>query len=217
MTDNSTIGFLFDLDGVLIDSEKGYSEIWKKVNEKYPTGVENLETVIKGCTLEKILTDYYPEPEVASKVTDMLYYLEGKMKYEFKEGAKELLLELKRKDIPTVLVTSSNEKKMSHLYEEIPELKSLFDFIITADQITRSKPDPEGYLLGAVKICCKPQNCIVFEDSLQGVIAGENAGAYVVGVAGTLPETTLQPYSDQVVHTLKNMDIENLINKLPNK
>ena len=217
MQDINKIGFLFDLDGVLIDSEKGYSQIWRRVNEEYPTGVDNLEMVIKGCTLDKILADYYPDSIIAEKVTKRLYVLEGKMKYEFKDGAKELLLQLRDRKIPAVLVTSSNDKKMKHLYEEIPEMPDLFDFIITANQISRSKPDPEGYLLGAKKIGSNPVNCIVFEDSLQGVRAGENAGALVVGVAGTLSEEILRPHSDVVVNTLENIDIDCLIKKLPKK
>ena len=51
-------GFLFDLDGVLIDSEGEYSKIWAQVNREYPSGIDNLEEVIKGCTLDKILADH---------------------------------------------------------------------------------------------------------------------------------------------------------------
>ena len=206
MTLYNKSGFLFDLDGVLIDSETEYSKIWAQVNSEYPSGTHSLEKVIKGCTLDKILADHYPDPEVQRNVVKRLYELEARMKYEYLPGAEKLLKTLKELGQPIVLVTSSNNDKMSHLDEEIPELRRLFDFIVTADLISKSKPDPEGYLLGAEKIGRDIRNCIVFEDSLQGVKAGHNAGAFVIGVAGTLGKEIIAPYSDLVVDSLEELD-----------
>ncbi len=210
-------GFLFDLDGVLIDSEKEYSKIWAAVNRKYPTGVEKLEEKIKGCTLEKILADYFPDPELQEKVVKMLYELEGKMHYEYLPGAKKLLTDLKAGGFPMALVTSSNDDKMKHLKEEIPALTEFFDVVVTADMISRSKPDPEGYLKGASLLGVEGKNCVVFEDSLQGVKAGRAAGAYVVGVSGTLPGEVLEPYSDLVVNSLEKININEIIKKIDDK
>lgn len=207
-------GFLFDLDGVLIDSEKEYSKIWAQVNSEYPTGVRSLEQVIKGCTLDKIIDDHYPDPEVRVKVVERLYELEGKMVYRYTPGAHRLLCELNRRNIPVALVTSSNDVKMAHLDEEIPDIRGFFSFIVTADLITKSKPDPEGYLLGASKIGCRATDCVVFEDSLQGVKAGRNSGAFVVGVAGTLSRDILEPYSDIVVDSLEEIDLDFLLASL---
>lgn len=207
-------GFLFDLDGVLIDSEKEYSKIWSTINKEYPTGVESLEKIIKGCTLDKILNDHYPNPETREKVICRLYELESKMKYEYLPGAREFLKGLIERNKRIALVTSSNDDKMLHLKDEIPELMPMFDFIVTADLISRSKPDPEGYLLGALKIERDIKNCVVFEDSLQGVMAGRNSGAYVIGIAGTLPKEILSPYSDLVVENLSEINIDDLIHTL---
>lgn len=68
MRDITNAGFLFDLDGVLIDSEKEYSKIWSQVNCEYPSGTPSLEKIIKGCTLDKILDDHYPDSEIRVKV-----------------------------------------------------------------------------------------------------------------------------------------------------
>lgn len=210
---NST-GYLFDLDGVLIDSEKEYSRMWALVNEEFPTGVCHLEQEIKGCTLDKILADHYPDPEVARMVVERLYELERKMRYDYTPGAEALLKGLAARKLPMALVTSSNDVKMRHLDEEIPELRGKFNFIVTADLITKSKPDPEGYLLGAEKIGRDIRKCVVFEDSLQGVKAGHNAGAYVVGVTGTLSREELAPFSDIVVDSLEEIDIDSLCKTL---
>lgn len=210
-------GFLFDLDGVLIDSEKEYTRIWAQVNREYPTGVKSLESVIKGCTLDMILATHYPDDEVKKKVVNRLYELEGQMRYEYLPGARALLEALRRLAIPAALVTSSNDVKMAHLDEELPDIRSYFDFIVTADLISRSKPDPEGYLLGASRIGRDIRHCVVMEDSLQGVKAGHASGAFVVGVAGTLPAEVIAPYCDMVVTTLEGLDPVDLAEKAAQK
>lgn len=210
-------GFLFDLDGVLIDSESEYTKIWETVNNEYPTGISSLASCIKGCTLDKILDDHYPDPSIRKKVVERLYELEKKMKYNYLPGAYELLCNLKERKIPIALVTSSNDVKMAHLVEELPEITSFFTHIVTADQISNSKPDPEGYLLGAKKIGRNILNCVVFEDSLQGVKAGRNSGAFVIGVAGTLSRETISPFADYVVNSLDEINLEQLILTLSNR
>lgn len=204
-------GFLFDLDGVLIDSEREYSKIWATVNAEYPTGFEDLEIRIKGCTLDKILDDYYPDLMIRKKVVDRLYELESKMRYTYLPGAAELLRNLRIAGIPAAMVTSSNDDKMRHLDEELPDIRQYFSTIVTADKITKSKPDPEGYLLGASLIDRDINQCVIFEDSLQGVKAGRASGALVVGVAGTLDKDVLKPYSDIIVNDLSEIEIDNIL------
>lgn len=214
MQPESKIGFLFDLDGVLIDSEKEYSRIWAQINREFPTGIPNLEEVIKGCTLSKILNDHYKDKTIQERVAERLHELENKMKYEYLPYSREFLMEIKDRAIKCALVTSSDNEKMAHLQDEISEIFDFFDFIVTGDLVKTSKPSPEGYLLGASKLNKDPKNCVVFEDSLQGVMAGQNAGAYVVGVAGTLPKEKLMPHSDIVINNFKELDLDNLIQEL---
>lgn len=214
---NDNIGFLFDLDGVLIDSEPEYSKIWAQINREYPTGVHNLEQVIKGCTLHKILSDHYPDADIRESVAERLHELEQLMHYDFLPGSRDFLIGLKEKGMPMALVTSSDEKKMKHLDEEIPGFIDFFDFIVSAGMVKSSKPSPEGYLLAASNLKVAPTNCVVFEDSLQGVMAGRNAEAFVVGVCGTLGAPVLKDYSDVLVDNLNEIEIENLIRILKNR
>jgi len=208
------IGALFDLDGVLIDSEREYTKIWSEVNRRFPTPYPDLAHRIKGMTLDNIIATYYAADGLGDKVRDTLHHLEDKMKYEWLPEAKEFLTWLQSIGVPRVLVTSSDNKKMEHLRDEIPELERMMTDKVTADKITRSKPDPEGYLLAAKLIGADPQHCAVFEDSLQGVKAGKASGAYVIGVAGTLPATTIAPYCDIVVNNLGEIDKTDLLQKL---
>lgn len=214
---NKKVGFLFDLDGVLIDSEKEYTSIWTEIDRQFPSGYENLALRIKGMTLTEIIDTYFPAPSQREGVPVLLHELEQKMSYEWLPGAKELLTWLKENEIPAALVTSSNQDKMNHLREELPEAESFFTYIVTGDQVKNSKPNPEGYLLGAKLIGCKPEHCVVFEDSLQGVKAGNASGAYVIGVAGTLPEEKIAPYSNIVVESLTEINPKSVIENLRNR
>lgn len=211
------IGCLFDLDGVIIDSERLYTKIWEAIETQWPTGIDNFPYKIKGTTLEDILDRYFPDPEVQRQVVDELYRLEGLMIYQPLPCALEFLESLRNVGIPTALVTSSNDKKMAHLWSDMPELKKDFRVIITGDEVHNSKPDPEGYLTAAREIGVNAKHCAVFEDSLQGVKAGRAAGAYVVGVAGTLKAEDIAPYCDKVVYNLDEVDIDELADILKNR
>lgn len=205
------IGFLFDLDGVIIDSESEYSKIWAQINREFPTGKDNLEKIIKGCTLSKILSEHYQDDATRHDVAARLHELEQNMHYDFLPGSENFLRGLKERQMPMALVTSSDEKKMQHLEEELPGFLDIFDFIVSAGMVSSSKPSPEGYLLAASRLGANSRNCVVFEDSLQGVMAGRNAGAFVVGVTGTLGADALRDFSDKLVERLDETDIENLI------
>ena len=204
--DGKLAGALFDLDGVLIDSETEYTKIWSEINRRFPTGYDDLALRIKGMTLDNILATYYPDASLANVVRDTLHELESHMTYRWLPGAEKLLKWLMADSIPRALVTSSDNKKMEHLKEEIPELMPMMSAVITADRISRSKPDPEGYLLGAHEIGIPISQCVVFEDSLQGVKAGRASGAFVVGVAGTLKPEILQPFCDIIVSSLEDLE-----------
>lgn len=210
------IGFLFDLDGVLIDSESEYSKIWGYINEKYPTGIPNFTITIKGMILDKILS-HFPDPSKHDEIRDLLHELESKMTYRWLPGAKEFIEWIQSQGYPRILVTSSDDKKMEHLREELPELEGMFTDIITANRITKSKPDPEGYLLAASLANADIKNCAVFEDSMQGVNAGKNSGAYTIGVAGTWPAEKIEPFCNIVVNNLNEIDKTDLVNLLENR
>ena len=209
MKEKNDIGCLFDLDGVLVDSERIYTKIWEAIERQWPTGIDNFAYKIKGTTLEDILERYFPE-DTRKDVAEELIRLESMMIYEALPGAIDFLDSLKEKGIPAAMVTSSNGLKMAHLWNDMPGLKERFEVIITGDEVKCSKPDPEGYLAAAAALGVIPERCAVFEDSLQGVKAGKAAGAYVIGVAGTLKASDLAPYSDIVVNKVADVNIDRL-------
>ena len=190
---------LFDLDGVLVDTEGIYTRFWDDVERIYPTGVPNFATAIKGTTLTDILDRYFPDAEVQDKIHELLKRQEREMVYETFDGVIPMLRELRRRGVRTAIVTSSNRRKMASLFSAIPELETLADTIVTDEDVTESKPSPQGYLLAASRLGIEPEHCAVVEDSLAGLRSGRAAGALVIGISTTNAEEKIRPLSDVVL------------------
>ena len=182
-----TKGVLFDLDGVVVDSESIYTQFWSDIDKLYPTGVENFAIAIKGNTLQRILADYFPNNDVKQDILERIKDFEINMRYKPFAEAIRFINELKRNQFRIAIVTSSSQKKMDNLYAQNPGFREMFDAVVTGDMVSHSKPDPEPYLLGAKAIGVAPESCYVFEDSISGIESGIRAGATVIGLATTLP------------------------------
>lgn len=180
-------GVLFDLDGVVVDSESIYTQFWSDIDKLYPTGVENFAIAIKGNTLQRILADYFPDNDVKQDILERIKDFEINMRYKPFAEAIRFINELKRNQFRIAIVTSSSQKKMDNLYAQNPGFREMFDAVVTGDMVSHSKPDPEPYLLGAKAIGVAPESCYVFEDSISGIESGIRAGATVIGLATTLP------------------------------
>ena len=190
---------LFDLDGVLVDTESIYTRFWDDVDKIYPTGVENFALAIKGTTLSDILERYFPDAAVQSEINVLLKRQEKEMTYLCFEGIIPMLEELRRHGMLTAIVTSSNRRKMRALFEAIPELEELADTIVTDEDVTESKPSPQGYQLAARRLGVTAGEFAVVEDSLAGLQAGRAAGGLVVGISTTNAEERIRPLSDAVL------------------
>jgi len=201
---------LFDLDGVLVDSESTYTRFWENIEQIYPTGIPNYALAIKGTNLAKILA-HYPSQQVRDDIVARIDRFELTMDYPLFDGATRLLDELRAHDIPTAIVTSSSVTKMESLFAKLPQLRDMVDTIVTGSDVSQSKPDPEGYLLAAARLDVDPRQCVVFEDSLQGIEAGRRSGAKVVGIATTNPREALAGRVDWLVDNVAQINVEMLL------
>ncbi|HBI59046.1 MAG TPA: hypothetical protein DDY12_08250 [Porphyromonadaceae bacterium] len=204
-----TKGVLFDLDGVLIDSEGEYSKFWAETGRKYGVPDPDFAANIKGATLTKILTYFRAEDRDA--VVQEIHDFEKQMRYPLFPGVEDFLKELKRFGIPAAVVTSSDDVKMSYLFAAHPEFKDYFSAFVTGSQVKKSKPDPEGYLTGARAIGVAPENCFVFEDSIQGLQAGLSSGAAVIGLATTNPVEKVSPLCHKVIRSFEDFTVDEML------
>ncbi len=206
--DNSKMGVLFDLDGVLLDTEGIYTEFWGTVERSHPTGIDNFAHRIKGSNLATILNTYFPEPSLQREVTAMLDRFQAGMKYSFFPGALELLDNLAAAEIPTCLVTSSDHLKMEAVYGQHPDFRHRFADVVTGDMVTRPKPDPQCFRLGAERLGIDIGRCVVIEDSLNGLRAGRASGARVVGLTTTCTAAEVTPLCDCCLPSIANVTID---------
>jgi len=192
LTCPSNTAFLFDLDGVIIDTEPQYDIFWKATAEKYQLGIEHFEKIIKGTVLPNILSIYFSKfPEaIRQEIITSNQAFELEMDIIPVPGALDFLESVKKAGIPMGLVTSSDNRKIEYTFSRLP-IRQYFDTIVSADRITKGKPDPFCYLLAAQDLGISPENCYVFEDSFNGIQSGNAAGMKVIGLSTTNPADSI--------------------------
>ena len=195
---------LFDLDGVIVDTEGQYSLFWKQIGEEYMPGMPDFALAIKGRTLTQIYDTYFPDAADRAAITERLNAFERQMDFPYIAGAREFLEALQAQGVPTAIVTSSNCDKMACLYARHPEIKNLVTAVLTAEDARRSKPAPDCYLAAAERLGADISNCIVFEDSPSGLAAGRASGAFVIGVCTSLAATEIEPLCDMYIEDFKD-------------
>ena len=208
--------FLFDLDGVIIDTEQQYSYFYNAFGEKY-LGVKDFGLTIKGQTLVQILSQHIPDPEIEAILRRELNKFELEMDYAFIPGAYEFLKKVKEAGVPSAIVTSSDDSKMQKLYAAHPEFPSMADAILTSEHFTKSKPDPECFRKGMEVLGGSPQTSVVFEDSLHGLSAGRASGAFVVGFPTSNPKEVVAGLCDMMIDNFEGLDPQYLIKLISQK
>ena len=192
---------LFDLDGVILDTESQYSKFWGQMGREFRPEIPNFADRIKGQTLTQIYDTWFAgQEDLQGEITRRLNDYEAHMQYHYIKGARAYVERLRNEGIHTAIVTSSNQAKMESVYQQRPELHTLFERILTSEDFTESKPSPQCYLRGAETFGLQAKECVVFEDSLNGLRAGRASGAYVVGLATTLSREEIVPLCDLVIN-----------------
>ena len=212
MNTNKPIAALFDFDGVVVDTEPQYSLFWDEKGKKYHPEIPEFGHHIKGQTLIQIYSQFFLQPEgLQSEITRELLDYETRMSFEFIPGVVDFMKELRLKGVKIAIVTSSNDQKMANAHRALPELKSMVDYIVTADKVSHSKPHPECFLLGAESVQVPVENCVVFEDSFHGIESGRRAGMKVIGLATTNPASSIEDKVSLVIPDFVDFNHEKMM------
>lgn len=206
-------GCIFDLDGVIVDTAKYHYLAWKKIadelgfeftkedNEKLK-GVSRMDSLEILLQIGNLNFDEKTKINLAERKNKIyVNYISKIDKSEILEGVEDFIKELKGNNIKIAL--GSVSKNAVPIIKNIGML-NYFDSIIDGNKITKAKPDPEVFLLGAKELNLKPENCVVFEDAVKGIQAAKNAGMYAVGVGDPL---TLKQ-ADKVIPGFKGVNID---------
>ena len=218
-TNNTThprfLAALFDLDGVVFDTEPQYTIFWGSQCRKYRPDIPQLEHRIKGQTLTQIFDGFFAGMTEAQKaITEKLDEFEQQMHFDYLPGFIAFISLLREAGIKTAVVTSSNQMKMSSVYRQRPEFTGLFDAILTSEDFAHSKPHPDCYLRAAERFSVLPEQCLVFEDSFNGLRSARAAEMAVVGLSTTNAAESIAPLSDVVIADYEGLDFEILCEKL---
>lgn len=203
---------LFDFDGVIADTEKIYDTFWNEMGRRYQVPQANFAQLIKGTTVTQIINRYfshYPQ-DVQKKIIKESNNFDYTLPIPPLPGSVEFVKELKRNGVKIGIVTSSDDKKMERALRLL-DLEDTFDTMVTANRITRSKPDPMCYLLGASDLQTDPEQCLVFEDSMAGIEAGNRAGMRVIGLSTTNPAEAIRDKVYRVISNFKGLTIKDYI------
>lgn len=211
---------LFDLDGVIFDTEPQYTEFWGAQFREFHPDLPGLELAIKGQTLTQIFDVYFNGElqAVRSLIETRLDNFEQDMVFNYVKGLPEFVAKLKKRGFGTAIVTSSNKMKMNAVYQKRPELEQMFDAILTAENFEHSKPNPDCYLKGAARLGATPEHCIAFEDSFNGLRAARAAGMSVCGLATTNPKEEIGVMADVVIDNFadENVVLNDIIDSILN-
>ena len=203
---------LFDLDGVVFDTEPQYTVFWGAQCREFHPEHPGLEHEIKGQTLTQIYDRWFTGDLEAQRdlITQRLNVFEAQMQFPYVEGLAEFVESLHQNGVKTAVVTSSNRPKMESVYRQRPEFIKLFDAVLTSEDFAESKPSPDCYLKGAARFDVSPIECVVFEDSFNGLRSGRAAGMFVVGLTTTNEKDKIRSLSDCQIANYKEMNYKKL-------
>ncbi|QXZ21074.1 sugar phosphatase [Lelliottia amnigena] len=201
-------GFLFDLDGTLVDSLPVVERSWCHWADRHGIDHQDVLNFIHGKQAITSLRHFLPgrsEEEIQSEFT----YLEQIEAADTDgivalPGAIELLQHLNEAHIPWAIVTSGSIP-VAHARHKAAGLP-LPEVFVTAERVKRGKPEPDAFLLGAELLGLHPADCVVVEDAAAGVLAGLNAGSHVIAVNVPAGSPRLDEV-DFVISSLVTLDV----------
>jgi beta-phosphoglucomutase-like phosphatase (HAD superfamily) len=179
------ISVLSDMDGTLLDTQRICIPAWDHAGAKQ--GIENMGRYIPSvCGMNAqgwggFIIDRHPEIDLDRFTLDAHEYIERNLKIRYKKGAGELLSLLWEGGIRTAVASGSSHASIEHHLRELGVYER-FDAVVGGHDVEHGKPAPDIFLLAAEKIGAEPSDCIVFEDSANGVRAGHAAGMRVIGI-----------------------------------
>lgn len=207
-------GFVFDMDGVLFDTERLCQRCSRVVADTYGIGdiIDNLYQQAIGLNrasekmlFEQVVGKDFPYDEYRDKCSRQIKQVIAEEGIPVKAGAYMLLQYLKTNRYKIALATSTSKKSaMSHL--EMSKMTEYFDVIITGDMVEKGKPDPEIYLRACKGLEIVPQNAVAIEDSPNGLKSATGAGLRTIMVEDMIPYTTsLEPYASMNLKSLTDV------------
>ncbi|PQL94383.1 HAD family hydrolase [Apibacter adventoris] len=209
--------FLLDMDGVVTNTESQYEAFWDRLKDKYGLKMDDFKHRVKGKRLKDIVSEFFsflPIEKQKNVANDIRTYELEEMVYTPINGVLEFVKSLKKSKYKTALVTGSLRIRAQKAMKDIG-LTDYFDILITADDVTKGKPDPECFKMGAEKLGVLPSECIVFEDAFNGIESARLAGVEkIVGIMTNYSKEELTKVATIAIPDFEGLTIEDVLLKI---
>ena len=208
---------IFDMDGVIIDSEPIHLEVDIQTMKDLGCNIskEELNKYV-GTTSEYMFSDIKNRYKINKSVEDIISYRAEiakeriiKADLEPIEGIRELLNELKNKSIPAAIASSSPRDFIEVVVSKFG-IKDYFSYIVSGEEVENGKPAPDVYIETAKKLGVQPKECIVIEDSKNGVLAAKAAGMKCIGFQNVNSGNQDLSKADFIVNAITEIKNHNL-------
>ncbi len=204
-------GAVFDMDGLMTDTEKLYLRYWKEAAADFGYDMQNehvyaIRSLARKYSIPKLKSFFgenFPTEEVRARRTELINAHIEKYGIDVKKGLFELLDFLSSKGIKLAVATATPRERALHCLEKIDALR-YFDAVICGDMIESGKPDPDIYLTAARELGLPPEQCAAFEDSPNGIKAAHSAGCHAIMIPDmTQPDEETIPLLSAVYDDLE--------------
>lgn len=213
---------IFDMDGVIFDSERLVLEAWQKIAAKY--GIKGMEEVLPRClgvnaqATREIFREYYgqdfPYDEYKKEASALFHSRYGNGKLPLKPGVKELLSYLKENGYLVGLASSTRQAIVEREIRDAG-LMPYFDNLVCGDMLKRSKPEPDIYLKACENLDVEPRMAVAVEDSYNGIRSAKRAGMVPVMVPDMVqPDEEMRSLAHKICKDL--FEVKNWISETEN-
>lgn len=208
---------IFDMDGTMVDNTPYHYKTWKALYEKYDIGKLSNETYkaqISGVPIIDTMRGLFPNADEAT-----LKSLVSEKEKLYRElytpfiapvnGLENMLAELKDGGLKLAMASSATIDDIDFVLRHVP-VRQYFDVIIDGNRVSKGKPNPQIFLKAAADLNMFPEDCVVFEDSIAGIKAGNAAEMKVIGVTTAHPADQLQP-TNLTINDYTELNIQKIL------
>ncbi|MBV5277991.1 MAG: HAD family phosphatase, partial [Campylobacteraceae bacterium] len=183
---------IFDFDGTIADTMEQNYQAWKYALDKYGYVMDEAKYYHEeGRTPRAIVSDFTEDNDTLQDIMNLkeMYFIKN-YKFKIYDGVLELLNKLKN-NTKIALVTGGAPKRIEHILQE-SGLKDYFDLVITANDVTKGKPDKEPYEIALARLCLNASECIVIENAPMGIESAKGANIFCIALQTTLTKDKLE-------------------------
>ena len=203
-------GAVFDMDGLMFDTEKLLVRFWKESARSYGYNmtdenvfeIRSLSRKYSIPLLKGIFGEDFPFNEVRSRRVDLMNKYIDTYGFDVKKGLFELLDFLKENNY-LIAVATATDRERAECYLEKTGVRKYFNAVICGDMVRNGKPEPDIYLTATAELELSPEECIAFEDSPNGIKSAYSAGCQVIMIPDlTPPDDVIKPMLSGVYESL---------------